>query len=240
MRSHSASDRSVIPSVCAPGSTRSVFPLVFLCLFLFSVSCTEETPPEPPPEPDVVTDAPPATHLRVHTLSLQNTAFNTQQGKGYADLYAGAAYGGQDAANNADSIDFRHQYRGRDIANQRSFESLITKTRWDRLGLFANITPTESKIGKIEMDAGTFDLIENADALLESFDFQPMIEASASRYRRAYLTDIKDEPVATVFAFIDKKGRRGLFKVVDAGRAPIDTVSEGTLTIEVKIEDRRS
>jgi hypothetical protein len=238
MHSHAARAQRIIRSSCTPRAPRSTFAIAFLSLFFFSVSCSEETLPESPHEPEIVGDVPPATHLRVHTLSIQNTAFNALRGTGYVNLYAGAAYGGQEATDNAEMIDFRHQYRGRDIGNQRSFENLITKTRWDRTGLFTEITPTESRIGKTKLNEGAFDLIENVDDLIGSFDFQPMLEAAAGRHRRAYLSNIDDEASATIFAFIDKNGRRGLFKVMKADRAPINTVSEGILTIEVKIEDR--
>jgi hypothetical protein len=207
----------------------------------FNVFCSDEKPPEPPPTVAEVEveEAPPPTHLRINTLRLQNTSLNGQMGAGYADLYSGMAYGGQDASDNADRIDFRYQYRGRDIANKRSFESMSTKSRWDRTGLFTNATSTESKIARTALDEETFDSIENDDDLMRSFDFQPVLEAEASRHRRAYLSNAADEPLSAVFAFIDKNGRRGLFKIMSAETAPIDTVSEGKLTIEIKIEDRQ-
>jgi hypothetical protein len=217
--------------------------LALCALALFNLSCSEEKPPEPPPtavEVEIgVEKAPPPTHLRINTLTLQNASLDGQSGTGYADLYSGTAHGGKDASDNADQLDFRHQYRGRDIGNQRSFENLTTKKRWDRTGLFTNASPTESKIVITSLDESSFDLIGNDDDLVNSFNFQPLLESDANRYRRAYLSNAADEPTATVFAFIDKKGRRGLFKVLDAETAPVDTVSEGTVTIEIKIEDRQ-
>ena len=241
MRSHTGSDGSAITARSMSRTNRWRLALAVFAMAFFNVSCSDEKPPEPPPivAEVAVDEAPPPTHLRINTLTLQNTSLNGQMGAGYADLYSGTAYGGQDASDNADRIDFRYQYRGRDIANKRSFENMSTKSRWDRAGLFTNVTSTESKIARTAIDEATFDSIENDDDLMRSFDFQPVLEASASRHRREYLSNAADEPLSGVFAFIDKNGRRGLFKIVSAETAPIDTVSEGKLTIEIKIEDRQ-
>jgi hypothetical protein len=239
MRSDADSDGSAVTVGLVSRKNPWKLALGLCAMAFFNVFCSEETPPEPPPTVVEVEEVAPPTHLRINTLTLQNTSLDGQMGTGYADLYSGMAYGGQDASDNAGRIDFRHQYRGRDIANKRSFESMTTKSRWDRAGLFTDATPTESKIERTALDEVAFDSIENEGDLVRSFDFQPMLEASASRHRRAYLSNVEDEPLSTVFAFIDKNGRRGLFKVLRAETAPINTVSEGKITIEVKIEDRQ-
>jgi hypothetical protein len=209
--------------------------LALCVLLLTGVSCTDETNSE---STEIVVEQIQApTHLRTQTLTLENTSFNGQRGAGFGDLYEATALGGENAAKNAERIDFRHQYRGRDIGNRRSFENMTTKKRWDRLGLFTDVTPTESLISSTSLDEATFDEIGNATELVASFEFQTLLDDTTDRYRRAYLSNEEDEPLATVFAFVDKKGRRGLFKVLKAETAPIGTVAEGTITIEIKIED---
>jgi hypothetical protein len=244
MGSNTASDGDSITAGLIPRRNPWRLTLALCALAFFNLSCSEEKPPEPPQTAAEVKEievevAPPPTYLRINTLTLQNTSLDGQRGTGYADMYAGTAHGGKNASDNADQIDFRHQYRGRDIGNQRSFENMTTKKRWDRTGLFTNVSPTESKIVITSLDVSSFDLISNDEDLVNSFEFRPLLESDAARYRRAYLSNAADEPTATVFAFIDKKGRRGLFKVLDAETAPIDTVSEGMITIVIKVEDRQ-
>jgi hypothetical protein len=225
---------------------RTALALALSTMALFSLFCSEETPRQaekpsaPPAQP--APDPAPATHLRVHRLTLENATFNGQLGVGYGNLYEGRAYGGQDAAANAARIDFRHQYRGADISNQRSFESMSTKSRWDGLGLFTEATTTASRIKATDIDEKAFEQVEDDTDLLASFAFDDMAKQSPNHNRRAYLSNADDEPLSAVFAFIDKDGRRGLFKVVAATSAPVDSsapiVARGEITIEIKIEDR--
>lgn len=168
--------------------------------------------------------------IKDNAVTVENASFNSHTGKGYINLFDGFAYAGQNATDNADKIDFRHQYRGVDIGNRRIFENMTSKGRWDVLSLFDGITPTESQVGPTTLLESQFDAIDNQQELIASFDFTSVLNSSVR------LTDIDDNILAQVFAFTDKNGKRGLFKVISADTAPINTVVRGNLTIQIKVE----
>jgi hypothetical protein len=174
-------------------------------------------------------DTPSLTNIASHTVTIENARYDSYAGKGFVNLYDGVVYGGANATANADKIDFRHQYRGVEIGNTRLFENMTTKGRWDR-GLFTGITPTDSRIVATGLNERDFDMIYQDHQLLDAFDFTGTMHASE------YLMDIDDNPIADVYAFIDKNGRRGLFRVLSADTGPINTAPQGNLTIEVKVE----
>jgi hypothetical protein len=164
-----------------------------------------------------------------HTVTVQNADYNFGTGKGFVDLYDGMVYT-YDAvsadSNKAEKIDFRHQYRGVDIGNRRIFENMTNQNRWGPLPG----TPTDSRIAPTTLTGLDFQLIHSKSELLDSFDF------TGSMTDSQYLNDTDDTPYAVVFAFIDKNGKRGLFRVVNADVAPIDSRPQGKLTIAVKME----
>lgn len=173
------------------------------------------------------TPAPPT--IAMHTVTIENADYASRAGEGYVNLYDGVVYGGADATANAGNIDFRHQYRGVDIGNRRLLENMTHKNRWAG-GLFNGITPTDSRIAATGLSRRYFDGIRNDRQLLGSFDFAGFMDD------RQYLTDIDDNRTADVYAFIDKNGKRGLFRIVSADIAPINTTPQGNLKIEVKVE----
>jgi len=167
-----------------------------------------------------------ARTIDTHTMTIENADYNSGTGKGFVNLYDGVLYSKADLAANADDIDFRHQYRGVDIGNARLLENMTHTNRWG--GGITN--PTDSRIAPTTLTAADFDLIRNDRQLLNSFDF------TTSMDDRQFLSDIDDNPTASVYAFIDKNGKRGLFKVISADVAPINTAPQGNLKIEVKVE----
>jgi hypothetical protein len=167
--------------------------------------------------------------IATHTVTIENADYNSCEGEGFVNLYDGVVYNAADAEVNADKVDFRHQYRGVDIGNRRLFENMTNKNRWG-CGDFTSITPTDSRIAATNLSGSALYQIRNIDQLLDSFDFTGPMNSNQ------YLTDIDDNPVASVYAFIDKNGKRGLFRVVSAVTAPIDTQPQGKLTIELKVE----
>ena len=175
------------------------------------------------------TGQPAQTTIATHQVTIENADYNSYAGQGYVNLYDGVVYGGADATANADKIDFRHQYRGGDIGNARLWENMTHKNRWGG-GLFSGITPTDSRIEPTTLSPGDFNRIRSDRQLLDSFDFAgPMDD-------RQFLMDIDNNPAAAVYAFIDKNGKRGLFRVVSAEVAPVDSRPQGNLRIEVKVE----
>jgi hypothetical protein len=155
---------------------------------------------------------------------------------GFIDLADGVAYSQADAVTHASDIDFAYNFHGGGCPNCRLFENVGSMSgRTNYVENFSTIT--NSTITNAELNAGIsptmFDAIETTADIEKLFADHL---SSISLNRIADITNrVTDEATGRVFAFSDKNGKKGFFRISDYV-ANVPTGDKATLTLTVKIE----
>ncbi len=177
--------------------------------------------------------------MLTHTLSVESiiapgggVAVNN---RAFLNLYDGIAYLKAEAELNSSKVDFAYNYKGAGCANCRFFENVLNMSvRTNYVHSFSTLT--NCKIKNVERDKNftiqEFDALTNGSEIENLFNSK--IEAG-SLLEIADITDrVTDVAQGRVFAFIDKNGRKGLFKIGDY-LANVPTGDKATLQLTVKI-----
>lgn len=174
--------------------------------------------------------------LRIHTFAVESIVgpFDEQStvNKCYINLFEGVAYTKAEAEAQSSKVDFAYNYHGGGCETCRWFENvsqLYGRTRY--VDDFSTIT--NSTIATAEQDG----LLTTADfdAIRTSGDIDQLLTNYIPRNSSADITNrTSDQAVNRIFAFIDKDGRKGLFKVGDYA-ANVPNGDKATLTLTVKI-----
>lgn len=157
--------------------------------------------------------------------------------KGFFDLAGGKTYSQTEAPAISDQIDFAYNYHGGGCNTCRFFENVKQmSTRTGYVDAFSTIT--DARILNVEyynkMSVAAFDSVETAtdfERVVKNYkvDFEQM-NGSADVTNRT-----NDAATGKVFAFKDKKGRLGFFKIGNY-TANVATGSTAPLTISVKLK----
>ncbi|MDO6432656.1 hypothetical protein Q4E93_18770 [Flavitalea sp. BT771] len=150
---------------------------------------------------------------------------------GWIDLYDGKTFNQPQAAANSSQIDFAYNYHGGGCSSCRVFEnveSMSTRTGY----VYAFSTLTNSLLAAA--DSVT---ISEFDALKTPADIDVLL--AKTPLIRNYAIDItngnNDVAIHKIFAFTDKSGKKGLFRISDY-IANVPQGDRAVLTLYVKME----
>lgn len=157
--------------------------------------------------------------------------------KGFINLAEGKTYSQTEAVAVSDQIDFAYNYRGGGCSSCRFFENVKQmSTRTGYVSSFSSIT--DSRVMNVEehnkMSVAAFDSVETAadfERVVKNYkiDFNAM-------YGSADVTNrTTDAATGKVFAFKDKNGRLGFFKIGNY-TANLPTGNAAPLPISVKLK----
>lgn len=157
--------------------------------------------------------------------------------RGFFSLADGKAYSQTEAPAVSDKIDFAYNYHGGGCNTCRFFENVKNmSTRTGYVSSFSTIT--DARITNVEsynkMSVAAFDSVETSsdfDRMVKNYkiDFNQMSSSADVTNRTT------DAATGRVFAFKDKNGRLGFFKIGNY-TANVPTGNEATLTLSVKIK----
>lgn len=153
----------------------------------------------------------------------------------FFNLYDGSVYNKAAAELNSSAVDFAYNYRGGGCPTCRFFENVKTmSTRTNYVNSFSSIT--ESKITNAEqfhdVTIADFDALNNGTEIEKLFDNKINVNNLSGI---ADVTDrVSDVAQGRVFAFTDKVGRKGFFKIGDYV-ANVPNGDKATLNLTVKI-----
>ena len=150
---------------------------------------------------------------------------------GFIDLYDGKTYNQQQAAANSSQIDFAYNYHGGGCSSCRFFENVKQmSTRTGYVDGFSTLTNSLLAVAD-SVKAAEFEAVKtpaDIDLLLAK---TPLIRNGAVE-----ITDrTTDVAVHKIFAFTDKNGKKGLFRISDYV-ANVPQGDRAVLTLYVKME----
>ncbi len=210
----------------------TIFTVFLLSIFTLFIGCKKdlETPIPPPP---------PVKQMLTHTLNAESIIAPggsiAQSNLTFLNLYEGIAYAKVDADFNSSKVDFSYNYKGAGCTTCRFFENVTNmSTRTNYVHSFSTLT--NSKIRNVEQHNAIslvdFDALKNGTEIENLFNSKLDI---ASFTGIADITDrVTDVSQGRVFAFIDKSGRKGFFKIADY-LANVPSGDKATLQLTVKI-----
>lgn len=204
-------------------------PLVFtLVLVAISIGCKKENN-DPPLVKEMLTRNFPVESI-IAPGGGQSTSNLT-----FFNLYDGIVLNKAAAELNSSSVDFAYNYRGGGCPTCRFFENVKNmSTRTGYVGSFSTIT--DSRITNAEqyhdVSIDEFDALNNGTEIENLFNSKV---DSTSLHGSADITDrVTDVAQGRVFAFRDKVGRKGFFKIGDYV-ANVPDGDKATLQLTVKI-----
>jgi hypothetical protein len=155
--------------------------------------------------------------------------------RSFLNLYEGIVYTKAEAELNSSKVDFAYNYRGAGCSSCRFFENVMSMAgRTNYVQSFS--THTNCKIKNIEQDKSI--TIEQFDALNNGTEIENLFNTRldiSSLQATADITDrVTDVAQGRVFAFIEKTGRKGFFKVGDY-LANVPSGDKATLQLTVKM-----
>ena len=158
-----------------------------------------------------------------YTLNAESIANGlSTSNKCFINLYDGQLYNKDEAILNSDKVDFAYNYRGDGCNACRFFESVTAmSTRTDYVTNFSTIT--NSKIVATDITTSEFDNIKSlADInnLLLSKNITPNNPSEDITNR------VNDVAIAKVFAFKDKNGKLGFFKIGNYTAMCLETIKQ--------------
>jgi hypothetical protein len=149
---------------------------------------------------------------------------------GFINLYDGKTYNQAQAAANSSLIDFAYNYRGGGCSTCRFFENVQQmSSRTGYVDAFSTLT-NSLLVAADSVKTTEFEALKSPadiDALLAK---TPLIRNSAAEITNR-TTDIA---VHKIFAFIDKNGKKGLFRISDY-IAGVPNGDRAVLTLYVKM-----
>lgn len=206
------------------------FFLVFLCLiFTLFAGCIKDGDDNTPPLKEMLT----------HTISVESIigpgGAISPTHKAFLNLADGLAYTKAEADLNSSKVDFAYNYHGAGCSTCRFFENVMNMSvRTNYVTSFS--THTDCKLRNVEKDklitVADFDGLKNGSEIENLFDSKL---TPGSLRDTADITDrVSDVAKGSVFAFIEKTGRKGFFKVGDY-QANVPSGDKATLYLTVKI-----
>jgi hypothetical protein len=179
-------------------------------------------------------NAPAASSLKQDTIVVESIIGKNDLDPartGFIDLYDGKTYSQAEAAANSSLIDFAYNYHGGGCSECRFFENVKQmSTRTGYVDAFSTLTNSLLAVAD-SVKASEFDALKtpaDIDALLTK---TPVIRNSFVEVSDR-TTDVA---VHKIFAFTDKNGKKGFFRISDY----VANVPEGdraVLTLYVKME----
>ncbi|GAB2797477.1 hypothetical protein GCM10027275_48680 [Rhabdobacter roseus] len=184
---------------------------------------------------------PTALPIREHSIVAESIiapgGSQSTTNKCFLNLYDGLAYTKSEAEANSSKVDFAYNYRGGGCNTCRFFENVKNmSTRTGYVSSFSTIT--DSRIANVEQYDGItpdrFEQIKNAKDIDDLFA-EKKIQDNA--HGHGDITNrTTDVAVGRVFAFIDKSGKKGFFRISDYV-ANVPTGDKATLTLSVKVQE---
>ncbi len=151
----------------------------------------------------------------------------------FINLYEGVAFTKSEAEAASSKVDFAYNYHGGGCSSCRFFENVTSmSTRTGYVQSFSTIT--NSQLANVEkandVTIAQFDALKTQDDVDKLF-----AEKTFTLYGSADVTNrVTDAAVGRVFAFTDKEGRKGLFKIGDY-IANVPNGDKATLQLTIKI-----
>lgn len=182
---------------------------------------------------------PPAKQMLTHTLSVESIIGPgggvSPTNHSFLNLLEGIAYTKAEADINSSKVDFAYNYRGAGCSTCRFFENVTSMSvRTNYVHSFSTLT--NCKIKNVEQDKSL--TIQEFDALTNGTEienlFHSKIETNALQGTADITDKVTDVAQGRVFAFIDKTGRKGFFKIGDY-IANVPMGDKATLQLTVKI-----
>lgn len=184
--------------------------------------------------------AEPQSTLIEHALQIESIMEGqnptlSQTRKGFLDIYNGKVYNIAEANAISSQIDFAYNYRGGGCSNCRFFENVKSmSTRTGYVASFSTITNTLIKnvAANDSVSIAEFDAIKTAEDISSLFN---KIQQTNFNGFCDITNRTNDISIGNVFAFIDKNGKKGFFKIGDY-TANVPLGDPATLNMAIKIQ----
>lgn len=175
--------------------------------------------------------------LLVHQFAVENIVApggsQSATNKCFLNLYDGIAYTKAEAEAQSSKVDFAYNYKGDGCNSCRFFENVTNmSTRTWYVESFSTITNSTLE----ESEEYGYLTLADFDAIQSANDLEKIFEANPRRLFGSGDITNRETDVATnrVFAFVDKDGRKGVFKIGDY-TANVPAGDKATLQLTVKI-----
>lgn len=177
--------------------------------------------------------------LITHTFSVESIVApgdnQSTTNKCFINLYDGLAYTKAEAELQSSKVDFAYNYHGGGCSSCRFFENVnFMSSRTFYVESFSTITQSimaEAEL-RYQVSVADFDAIRTAGDIDKIFDESSFILGGSGDITNR----TTDAAVNRVFAFKDKDGRKGFFKVGDYV-ANVPDGDKATLELTVKIQE---
>jgi hypothetical protein len=191
-----------------------------LSILMFIISCSKS-------------DDTPAKSIFEYNLNVESIARGTDvTNKSYINLYDGLVYNRADAKANQEKIDFIYNHKSNACPPCRLMENVkTTKDGHPYISDFTTITESKIKAMEITMTDAEFDGIKTNTDIDGFFSTKNITFSVGSVFLTDNATDI---PKGNVFAFRDKNGKSGFFKLGSYTKN-LPVGDKATISLTVKI-----
>lgn len=152
--------------------------------------------------------------------------------KCFLNLYEGVAYTKAEAEAQSSKVDFAYNYKGPGCNTCRFFENVSDMSnRTNYVASFSKITQSRISMSEFrgELTIAGFDSIQSVADIEQLFSRPIRLERAGD-----ITNSVTDNAICQVFAFEDKEGRKGVFKIDDY-IANVPGGDKATLQLTVKV-----